>query len=95
MSENWTTDNIPDQIGRVAIVTGANSGIGWDTAVDLAEKGATVIMACRNLEKSQAALDELKGRVPNAEAELMTSLLFGSTKLNGRIIKPSPPLAVP
>jgi NAD(P)-dependent dehydrogenase (short-subunit alcohol dehydrogenase family) len=67
----WTTNNIPDLTERVAIVTGANSGIGWDTAVALAEKGATVIMACRNLVKSQAALDTLKARVPNADAELM------------------------
>ena len=70
-NNNWTTNNIPDLTGKVAIVTGANSGIGWDTAVALAEKGATVIMACRNLVKSQAALDALKTRVPNADVELM------------------------
>ncbi len=67
----WTTANIPDQIGKVAIVTGANSGIGWDTAVALADKRATVIMACRNLVKSRAALDALKARAPNADVELM------------------------
>ena len=70
-NNKWTTANIPDLSGKVAIVTGANSGIGWDTAVALAEKGATVIMACRNLVKSQAALDALKARVPNADVELM------------------------
>jgi NAD(P)-dependent dehydrogenase (short-subunit alcohol dehydrogenase family) len=71
MSENWTTENIPDLNGKVAIVTGANSGIGYYTAVAFAEKGATVILACRNLEKSQAALDQLKAEVPGADVELM------------------------
>ena len=70
-NNKWTTNNIPDLTGKVVIVTGANSGIGWDTAVALAEKGATVIMACRNLVKSQAALDALKAQVPNADVELM------------------------
>ena len=68
---NWTTNNIPDLNGKVAIVTGANSGIGWDTAVALADRGATVIMACRNLAKSQPALDELNSRVPGAKVKLM------------------------
>lgn len=68
---SWTTDDMPDLTGKVAIVTGANSGIGWDTAVAFAEKGATVIMACRNLEKGQAALDQLKTEVPGADVELM------------------------
>ena len=70
-NQMWTTANIPDQTGKVAVVTGANSGIGWDTAVSLTDKRATVIMACRNLVKSQAALDALKARVPNADVELM------------------------
>ncbi len=67
----WTTEDMPDLTGKVAIVTGANSGIGYDTAVAFAEKGATVIMACRNLEKGQAALDQLKAEVPGADVELM------------------------
>jgi NAD(P)-dependent dehydrogenase (short-subunit alcohol dehydrogenase family) len=71
MSENWTTENMPDLTGKVAIVTGANSGIGYYTAVAFAEKGATTIMACRNLEKSQAALDQLKADVPAGDVELM------------------------
>lgn len=68
---SWTTDDMPDLSGKVAIVTGANSGIGYDTAVAFAEKGATVIMACRSLEKGQAALEQLKGEVPNADVVLM------------------------
>ena len=68
---SWTTDDVPDLSGKVAIVTGANSGIGWDTAVVFAEKGATVIMACRSMEKGQAALDKLKTELPGADVELM------------------------
>jgi NAD(P)-dependent dehydrogenase (short-subunit alcohol dehydrogenase family) len=67
----WTTEDMPDLTGKVAIVTGANSGIGYDTAVAFAQKGATVIMASRNLEKGQAALERLKAEVPNADVELM------------------------
>lgn len=68
---NWTTNNIPDMTGKMAIVTGANSGIGWDTAVALARKGATVIMACRNPQKGRVALDQIKAVVPGADVELM------------------------
>ncbi len=71
MSDNWTRENIPDLTGKVAIVTGANSGIGYDTAAALADNGAAVIMACRNLKKGQAALERLTAEVPNANAELM------------------------
>jgi len=53
--DKWTTDNIPDQAGRVVIITGSNSGIGFEAARALALKNATVILAVRNLEKGAAA----------------------------------------
>lgn len=67
----WTTDEIPDQTGRIAVITGANSGLGYATTLALAGKGAHVVMACRNLEKGQAALDEIVARIGDARLELM------------------------
>jgi NAD(P)-dependent dehydrogenase (short-subunit alcohol dehydrogenase family) len=68
---NWTKQNIPDLTGKVCVVSGANSGLGYESALVLAEKGATVIMACRNLEKAQRARDAIKAAVPSAKLELM------------------------
>jgi NAD(P)-dependent dehydrogenase (short-subunit alcohol dehydrogenase family) len=56
----WTTENIPDQRGKIVIVTGANSGIGFESARALAQRGATVIMACRSLEKGEAAAGQIR-----------------------------------
>ncbi len=64
-NNNWTIENIPDQSGRVVIVTGANSGIGYETARALAEKGATVIMACRNIAKGNVAAQRLREDNPD------------------------------
>ncbi len=69
--KQWTAQNIPPQGGRVAIVTGANSGIGYETAKALAAKGATVVMACRNLEKANAAADKIRQEVPEAKLTVM------------------------
>ena len=55
MSQPWTADQIPDQRGRVVLVTGANSGLGLETARALAARGATVLLACRSLERAEAA----------------------------------------
>ncbi|MFJ2116155.1 oxidoreductase [Streptomyces sp. NPDC087850] len=56
----WTFGDIPDQSGRTAIVTGANSGIGFDTARMLALKGARTVLACRNPEKGEAAAERIR-----------------------------------
>ena len=71
MTERWTENHVPDQRGRVAIVTGANSGIGWDTARVLAQKGARVIMACRNMEKANHAANKIRLLDPAGEVVVM------------------------
>ena len=68
---NWTAEHIPDQTGRTAIVTGANSGIGFETAQALAAKGAAVVMACRNLSKAAAAAEAIREAVPGAKLEIL------------------------
>ena len=67
---HWTADRIPDQTGRTVIVTGANSGLGYVTARELARHGAHVILAARNQGKGRAALDRLRGEVADAAVEL-------------------------
>src|SRR3954463_10182831 len=66
MMTNWTTDDIPDQTGRTAVVTGANTGLGYETAAALAAKGAHVVLAVRNTDKGQAAADLISRRSPGA-----------------------------
>lgn len=68
---NWTAEQLGDQTGRVAIVTGSNSGIGFETARVLADKGATVVMACRNLDKANPKADEIRNAHPGANVEVM------------------------
>src|SRR5690349_5159507 len=70
MSRKWTSADVPDQSGRVAIVTGANSGLGYDTAAVLAGKGAHVVLAVRNLDKGGEAADRIKATTPNAVVTL-------------------------
>jgi NAD(P)-dependent dehydrogenase (short-subunit alcohol dehydrogenase family) len=63
MATKWTPDQIPDQSGRVAVVTGANSGIGAVAARELAAHGAHVVLAVRNIEKGEAAAAKMSGDV--------------------------------
>ena len=70
-NKRWTFDSIPGQSGRTVIVTGANSGIGYETARMLAAKNARVILACRNISKGQEAVDKIRRIIPGAEVEAM------------------------
>ncbi len=71
MKEKWTTDNIPDLTGKIAIVTGANSGIGYETALVLAQKSATLVMACRNLDKANQAAEQIRATNPAGTVDTM------------------------
>ena len=71
LQEQWTTANMPDLTGKVIIVTGANSGIGFEAAKEFTRKGATTILACRSKDKAEAALAEIMTEIPNANAEIM------------------------
>jgi NAD(P)-dependent dehydrogenase (short-subunit alcohol dehydrogenase family) len=66
----WTTADIPDQTGRVAVITGANTGLGFETAAALAEHGAHVVLAVRNLDKGKDAATLISRRSPNASVAL-------------------------
>lgn len=62
--KKWTHDDIPDQTGRIAMVTGANTGTGYETARALARKGAQVTLACRSREKGEAAAARIAAEQP-------------------------------
>ena len=65
--KKWTTANIPDLKGRVIIVTGGNSGLGFESVKAFAENGAEVVMACRSLEKGLKAKSEIEQNIPSAK----------------------------
>jgi NAD(P)-dependent dehydrogenase (short-subunit alcohol dehydrogenase family) len=66
----WTAAKIPDQSGAVAVVTGANGGLGLEVARELARKGGHVVMAARDQAKAEAAVASIRDRVPGASLEL-------------------------
>ena len=83
----WRLADMPDQTGRVFVVTGANSGIGLEASKALARKGARVVMACRNLEKAEAARVEIGDGAEVRELDLgsLASVRAFASEWEGRI----------
>ena len=66
MKAKWTSDDVPGQYGRLAVVTGANTGLGFETAQVLAARGASVVLAVRDTEKGKRAAARIAGTAPGA-----------------------------
>ena len=67
---NWTAEDVPDQSGRLAVVTGANSGLGRIVARELARAGARVVIASRDTAKGEAAAADIRAGVPEPQLEV-------------------------
>jgi NAD(P)-dependent dehydrogenase (short-subunit alcohol dehydrogenase family) len=67
MRATWTSDDVPGQQGRLAVVTGANTGLGFETAQVLAARGASVVLAVRDIEKGKRAAARIAGTAPGAD----------------------------
>src|SRR5258708_22824169 len=66
MNAKWTSDDVPGQHGRLAVVTGANTGLGFETAQVLAARGASVVLAVRDIEKGKRAAARIADTAPGA-----------------------------
>src|ERR1700729_1814581 len=69
---SWSTRDIPPQQGRLAVITGATGGLGYETALALAGAGADVVLTGRNVAKGQDAIQRIRGQFPNADISYET-----------------------
>ncbi|MHA2102639.1 MAG: oxidoreductase [Candidatus Hodarchaeales archaeon] len=70
-NNKWTIDNIPDLHGKIVIVSGANSGTGFEVSKEMSKKGAHIVMACRSESRGQVALEKIQKEYPSVSLELM------------------------
>ncbi|MCD7809334.1 MAG: SDR family NAD(P)-dependent oxidoreductase [Erysipelotrichaceae bacterium] len=68
---SWKLEDIPDLTGKVMIVTGANSGLGFETTKELARKGAKVVMGCRNPQRADTAKQKIQNEIPDADLDII------------------------
>jgi NAD(P)-dependent dehydrogenase (short-subunit alcohol dehydrogenase family) len=87
MPSKWNAGDIPDQTGRVAIVTGANSGLGLVTARELARAGAKVVIACRDTTKGDRAEAEIQAQVPGADLDVRALDLADLASVRGFVAR--------
>ncbi len=83
MSENWTATNIPDLSGKIIVITGANSGIGYESTRELARKGAQVILASRNPIKAERAIKRIMDEIPTAKLRFIELDLASLESIRG------------
>ena len=82
-SSKWCERDVPDLSGKVAIVTGANSGIGYEAVKVLAAKGAHVVMACRSVDKCSSAVENIRREVERASLTIMKLELGDLSSVRG------------
>ena len=78
----WSIDSIPSQEGRIVFITGSNSGLGFDTAKSLLDKGATVVLGCRTLEKAERARQQLRDSTDCGKIDVLEIDLADLEKVN-------------
>jgi NAD(P)-dependent dehydrogenase (short-subunit alcohol dehydrogenase family) len=81
--KGWTADDIPDLSGKTIVVTGGNSGIGYEAALEFARKRADVILACRDLGKARTAAAQISSAVPGAKVDVMELDLSNLASVRG------------
>ncbi|MFP4556753.1 MAG: oxidoreductase [Bacteroidales bacterium] len=83
VNKKWNLNRMPDQSGKVIVITGGNSGLGYESAKAFAHKNAKVIIACRSMEKGQIAKDKILNFATKASIELMTIDLMDLSSIEG------------
>jgi NAD(P)-dependent dehydrogenase (short-subunit alcohol dehydrogenase family) len=66
LTKTWTANDMPDLSGKVILVAGGNSGIGFEAAVEFVRRGSSVVLACRSVEKARAAAAQISAAHPQA-----------------------------
>lgn len=78
----WTVVDMPDQSGRTVVITGANAGVGFETALALAARGARVVLAVRDVDRGEAAASRIRSHVPDADLDVQKLDLASLTSIH-------------